>query len=138
MPGNEIVFECKNCFDTEPENFYSYLKTKCKKCKKKEVRTRYSDKTEEKSLEKLQNLDKSGEISEAVMEFLFNVKVIDNMSMFDFLKNSKKEKDEIFNSTDMRFDKVSTCFNKLYEEVNSLKEEVKRLKKTVEELKEEK
>ncbi len=118
-----LKYECKTCFETNKDNFYPYLTSKCIACKRKVAREKKQEILSEKRLEKLNDIDPDNKIRDVVEEVMKKDKVIENKSIFSFLSNVNSRIMDNEEMMDVKFNKVSSYFNELYKLIKQLQDE---------------
>ncbi len=138
--GNEISkvsgkpYECNECLESNPINFYPYLKSKCKNCKKKNSREVKSETLKEKRLNKLNDIDSDYKLRETLEIILKKDRVIDNKSIFDYISTFHNQITELSYEMNARFAKASVYMTTLYDKNIELTEEIKNLKDIINKL----
>lgn len=138
-------YECNECLESDPINFYPYLKSKCKNCKKKISREVKSETLKEKRLNKLNDIDadykrakladtEGVKLRETLEILLKKDRVIDNKSIFDYISTFHNQITELSYEMNARFAKASVYMTTLYDKNIELTEEIKNLKDIINKL----
>jgi len=121
---NTNHYLCNGCLDTNPQNFYPYLNTKCIKCKRKCINERKSDIISDKRTKKLNELDPDGKIRSILEEYELETNPNSkNNTLGKFIKDLNTEvkelRTDIYN-LDCIVKKQNDTINKLLEIVSKL------------------
>lgn len=107
----DTVFLCSSCGDTKAENFYTYLPSRCIKCKRKYSKERRTDISSEKKLKEVENKDYDGRIRDVLETLLAYDKILYGDSVLDFIKESEARISSLELEVDNRFERASSFLN---------------------------
>ncbi len=125
-------FKCSGCGDIEPENFYSYLPSRCIKCKRKYSKERRTEVTKEKKLKDINELDPDGNIRDVLERLIVHDKVLYGLSIFEFIKDLESRLSDLELTIDNRFDKASLFINNNIKSIENNQSKINYLESLVE------
>lgn len=128
----EPDFKCSSCNDTNPENFYKYLPSRCIKCKRKYSKERREDISTEKKLTKVEELDPDCKIRDVLENLIAYDKVVYNSSILDFIKENEARTSSLELEVDNRFKKAAEYISKNFNLIEELNKKVSHLESIIE------